>query len=54
MCGQMALCGCCHRSVLAARGRLVDERRHDGPARHRRAGDGNLAARQARRAAASL
>ena len=42
------------RSVLAARGRLVDERRHDGPARHRRSGDGDLAARQARCAAASL
>ncbi len=27
-----------HRPVLASGGRLVDERHHDGPARHRRAG----------------
>ena len=52
--GRMALRRSRHRSVLAARGRLVDERGHDGPARHRRSGDGDLAARQARCAAASL
>src|SRR6266508_2748373 len=38
-------------SVLAACGRLVDERRNDGTARCRCFGDGDLAARQARRAA---
>jgi hypothetical protein len=29
-----------HWSVLAARGRLVDECRYDGTARHRRSSDG--------------
>jgi hypothetical protein len=50
----LALCGCGRRSVLAACGRLVDERCDDGPTRDRRAGDGDLATRQARCAAASL
>src|SRR3954447_7805449 len=40
--------------LFSPRGRLVDERRHDGPARHRRSRDGDLATRQARCAAASL
>ena len=35
-----------HRSVLAPRRGLVDERQHDGAARHRCAGHGDLAARQ--------
>ena len=34
--GGLALCGGRRRSVLAARGRLVDERGDDGTARHRR------------------
>src|SRR5947207_1441528 len=42
----LALRVCRHRSVLAACGRLVDADRHDGTARHRRAGDGNLATGQ--------
>ena len=37
-----------HRPVLAPSGRLVDERGHDGRTRHRRAGDGDLAARHGR------
>src|SRR5665213_2577708 len=52
--GGLALCRRRHRSVLPARGRLVDEHRNDSTARHRRSGDGNLATWQARRAAASL
>ena len=52
--GRLALCGSRRRSVLPARGRLVDERGDDGPARHRCSGDGDLAARQTRCAAASL
>ena len=52
--GRLALCRCRHRSVLPSRGRLVDECRDDGTARDRRPGDGDLATRQARRAAASL
>ena len=45
---------CRHRSVLAAGGWLVDECRDDGATRDRRSGDGDLAAGQARRAAAPL
>ena len=52
--GGLALCRCRHRSVLPARGRLVDERSDDSATRHRRSGDGDLATGQARRAAASL
>ena len=40
--------------VLAPRRRLVDEGRHDRAARRRRADDGGLAARQAKRPAASF
>jgi amino acid transporter len=40
-----------HRSAFTARVRLVDERRNDGTARHRRSGDGDLAPWQARCAA---
>ena len=43
-----------HRSLLPARGRLVDERSNDGAARHRCPDDGNLATGQARCLAASL
>src|SRR5271155_5396700 len=50
--GRLALCGGRHRSVLQARGRLVDECSNDGAARHRCPGDGNLATWQARCAAA--
>ena len=50
----LAVCGGRHRPVLAQSGRLVDERGNDGRARHRRAGDGDLAARPAERAAASF
>jgi transposase len=39
--GRMAPRGSRHRSVLTARRRLVDERRDDGTARHRRPGDGD-------------
>ena len=52
--GRLALRGSRHRSVLPARGRLVDERSDDGAARHRCSGDGDLATGQARCAAASL
>jgi len=38
-----ALCGCCYRSFLPARCRLVDEGCDDSAARHRRPGDGDLA-----------
>ena len=40
-------------TCLPPRGWLVNERSDDGSARHRCAGDGDLAARQARRTAAS-
>jgi HTH-like domain len=43
----LALCGGRARPVLAACRRLVDEREHDGPARHRRTDHGILAPRQA-------
>jgi transposase InsO family protein len=39
----LAVCGGCSRSLLAPGRRLVDERDDDGPARHRRTDDGNLA-----------
>ena len=52
--GGLALCGRGDRSVLASCRGLVDERGDDGTARHRCAGDGDLAAGQARRAAASF
>ena len=42
------------RPVLAARRRLVDERQHDGAARHRRPHHGDLAERQAGQPAASF
>ncbi len=45
---RLALCGGRPRPLLAPRGRLVDERDDDGAARHRRAGDGDLAARPSR------
>src|SRR6266498_6017130 len=38
--GGLALCGCCYRSLLAARCRLVDEGCDDSAARHRCPGDG--------------
>ena len=44
----LALCGGGRRSLLAARGRLVDERDDDGAAGHRCADDGDLATGQAR------
>ena len=44
--GGLALCGRRRRSVLSARGRLVDECSDDGAARHRRSGDGDLATGQ--------
>ena len=44
---RMAIRGRGDRSVLAAGGRLVDERHDDGAARDRCAGHGDLAARQA-------
>ena len=50
----LAVCGGRARPVLAQSGRLVDERGNDRRARHRRAGDGDLAARPAERAAASF
>src|SRR5262249_40170802 len=43
-----------HRPLLPACGGLVDERRYDSTARHRCPGDGDLASRKARCAAASL
>ena len=43
--GRLALCGGRARPVLAAHRRLVDEREHGGPARHRCAGHGDLAPR---------
>jgi putative transposase len=46
--GRLALRGGRHRSVLTARGRLVDERRHDRTAHHRRFGEGDLPTGQAR------
>src|SRR6267142_1099389 len=52
--GGLALCGRRRRSVLPPCGWLVDERRDDGPARHRRPGNGDLATGQAGRAAASF
>jgi hypothetical protein len=42
----LALCGRRHRSLLPPCGWLVDERSDDGPARHRRPGDGDLATGQ--------
>src|SRR5436190_24254460 len=50
----LALCGGRARPVLAPGGGLVDERGHDDRARHRRAGDGDLAPRPPERAAASF
>ena len=50
----LALRGGRHRPLLAPRRRLVDERRHDGAARHRCARHGDLATRQAGRPAAPL
>src|SRR5262249_25432368 len=52
--GGLAVCGCRHRPVLAAGGGLVDECRDNGPARHRCAGDGDLATWQAHCTSASL
>ena len=52
--GRLVLRGRRHRSVLSPRGWLVDERSNDSSARHRCPGDGDLAAWQARRTAASL
>jgi len=45
MCGQRRVgsMGCCYRSLLPARCRLVDERCDDGTTRHRCPGDGDLA-----------
>ena len=51
---RLALCRRRSRPLLAADRRLVDERADDRPARHRRADDGALAARQAGRAPASF
>ena len=51
---RLALRGGGRRSVLPARGRLVDERRHDGAAGHRCPDHGDLATGKARCAAASL
>ena len=43
--GRLALCGSGRRSLLAACGRLVDERDHDGATRYRCPHDGDLAKR---------
>src|SRR5690242_21859304 len=51
---RLSVCGSRVRPVLAQSGRLVDERGNDGRTRHRRAGDGDLAAWPAARAAASF
>ena len=48
----LALCSSRHGPVLASRGRLVDERHDGSTAGHRCADDGDLAPRQAGRAAA--
>jgi HTH-like domain len=45
--GRLALRGRRHRSILPARGGLVDERSDDGTARYRRTDHGDLAAGQA-------
>ena len=50
----LALCGCRRRSLLSPGRWLVDEHSNDGAVRHRCPGDGDLATRQARCAAASL
>ncbi len=52
--GGLALCGCCYRSLLPARCRLVDERCDDSTTRHRRPSDGDLATRSTRCVAASF
>jgi putative transposase len=44
--GGLALCGCCYRSLLPARCRLVDEGCDDSTARYRCPGDGDLATGQ--------
>ena len=49
--GRLALCVSRGRFVLSTRGRLVDERRHDGAARYRRPHHRYLATGQARRSA---
>lgn len=51
---RLALCSGRDRPLLAPGGGLVDEFIDDGPTRRRCAGDGDLAARQARCSAASL
>src|SRR4051794_20620338 len=52
--GGLALCGRRRRSLLPPCDWLVGEHSDDGPARHRRPGDGDLATGQAGRAAASF
>ncbi len=44
----LALCGCCYRSLLPTRCRLVDEGCDDSAARYRCPGDGDLATGQTR------
>jgi hypothetical protein len=51
---RLALCRCRHRSVFAARGRLVDAGHDGGATGDRRVAHGDLAARTSRRPAASF